>query len=72
MIRIDDRDATAPHEVEAFGPVASLLPYTDLDDAVAQVARGRGSLVSTVCTNDGDVARVLTLGIAHHCLSWST
>ena len=66
LVRIDDRGAAAPHEVEAFGPVASLLPYGDLDDAVEQVARGRGSLVSTVCTNDGDVARDLTLGIAPH------
>ncbi len=66
VIRIDDRDASAPHEVEAFGPVASLLPYSDLDDAIDQVARGRGSLVSTVCTNDGAVARDLTLGIAPH------
>lgn len=66
LIRIDDRDDPAPHEVEAFGPVASLLGYDGLDEAVAQVARGRGSLVSTVCTNDGDVARELTLGIAPH------
>lgn len=66
IVRIDDRAAAAPHEVEAFGPVASILPYSDLDDAVEQVARGRGSLVSTVCTDDGDVARDLTLGIAPH------
>lgn len=66
IIRIDNKEAPEPHEVEAFGPVASLLSYSDLDDAVEQVARGRGSLVSTVCTNDGDIARDLTLGIAPH------
>ena len=66
LVRIDDRDADAPHTVEAFGPVASLLPYGDLDEAVRLVARGRGSLVSTVATNDGDTARALVLGIAAH------
>jgi len=66
LVRIDDPDATAPHEVEAFGPVASLLGYHDVDDAVEIVARGRGSLVTTVATNDRDVARDLVLGIAPH------
>jgi len=64
LVRVDDADAEAPHEVEAFGPVATLLGYGDLDDAVAKVARGRGSLVTTVATHDIDVARDLVRGIA--------
>lgn len=64
LVRIDDRDAEAPHEVEAFGPVASLLSYDDLDEVPAIVARGRGSLVSTVVTDDRDVAVRLVRGIA--------
>lgn len=66
LVRVADAAADAPHEVEAFGPVASLLSYDTLDEAIAIVARGRGSLVSTVCTHDAGVARELTLGIAAH------
>ena len=40
------------HDVEAFGPVATLMPYADLDEAVALAARGKGSLVSTLVTRD--------------------
>ncbi|MFC7401785.1 phenylacetic acid degradation bifunctional protein PaaZ [Citricoccus sp. GCM10030269] len=54
------------HSREAFGPVTSLLGYTDVADAVRLAARGSGSLVATVCTNDPDVAREMTTGIAGH------
>src|SRR5690606_26454040 len=46
----------AVHEVEAFGPVASLLPYSTLDEAARLVDRGGGSLVTSVATNDPAVA----------------
>lgn len=46
----------AVHEVEAFGPVASLLPYSTLDEAARLVDRGGGSLVTSVATNDPSVA----------------
>src|SRR5690606_27117836 len=49
----DARDAV--HEVEAFGPVASLLPYSTLDEAARLVDRGGGSLVTSVATNDPSV-----------------
>jgi oxepin-CoA hydrolase/3-oxo-5,6-dehydrosuberyl-CoA semialdehyde dehydrogenase len=56
--------ATAPHSVEAFGPVATVLPYTGLDEA-AQLARlGEGSLAGSIFTNDDAVARELVLGSA--------
>lgn len=61
-----DPDAESVHSLEAFGPVTSVLGYTDLDDAIRLAARGAGSLVATVCTNDGDTARELTTGIAGH------
>lgn len=61
-----DVDAEAVHSREAFGPVASVLGYTDLADAVRLAARGGGSLVATVCTNDPAVARELVTGIAAH------
>lgn len=38
------------HEIEAFGPVATLMPYNGLDEAVALANLGKGSLVSTICS----------------------
>jgi oxepin-CoA hydrolase/3-oxo-5,6-dehydrosuberyl-CoA semialdehyde dehydrogenase len=52
------------HDVEAFGPVSTLLAYDSLDDAVGSAARGGGSLVTSVVTSDEAVARTLTLGLA--------
>jgi oxepin-CoA hydrolase/3-oxo-5,6-dehydrosuberyl-CoA semialdehyde dehydrogenase len=42
----------AVHDVEAFGPVSTLMPYDDWDEALALAARGRGSLVVTLATHD--------------------
>ena len=47
---------SAVHDVEAFGPVSTLMPYDDLDEALALAARGRGSLVATLVTHDPAVA----------------
>lgn len=58
--------ATAPHEVEAFGPVATIMPYDTLEDALAIVARGEGSLVASVYTYDDAVAEALVLGSASY------
>ncbi len=66
LVRVSSADATAPHEVEAFGPVASLMTYADLDEVPTIVARGRGSLVTTVATHDPDVAARVVRGIAPH------
>ena len=59
-------EATEPHEVEAFGPVATLLPYDTLEEAVAITKLGKGSLVSTFVTRDPAEARTLVLGSASH------
>jgi oxepin-CoA hydrolase/3-oxo-5,6-dehydrosuberyl-CoA semialdehyde dehydrogenase len=40
------------HEIEAFGPVSTLMPYEGLDEALALAMRGRGSLVGTIVTRD--------------------
>ena len=57
----------AVHEVEAFGPVSTLMPYDDIDEAVAIAARGRGSLVGTLVTRDAAVAaRVVPAMAAWH------
>ena len=60
----DPMNATAPHEVEAFGPVATVMGYDGLDEAITLALKGKGSLVSSVFTNDEGVAARLVLGIA--------
>ncbi|MBO0774911.1 MAG: phenylacetic acid degradation bifunctional protein PaaZ [Actinobacteria bacterium] len=64
LLRVDDPGDAAPHEVEAFGPVSALLPYTSAEEAVALAARGRGSLVGSVVTGDAEFAREIVLGAA--------
>ncbi|WP_422403271.1 phenylacetic acid degradation bifunctional protein PaaZ [Pseudomonas sp. GZD-209] len=44
------------HDIEAFGPVSTLMAYDDLDEALALAARGKGSLVATLVTADRRVA----------------
>src|SRR4029077_7034215 len=53
-----------PHEVEAFGPVNTVMPYRTLDEAVALAKLGRGSLCGSVVTADDSVAREIVLGTA--------
>lgn len=50
------------HDVEAFGPVSTVMPYRDVDHAIELVNRGQGSLVASVITHDGDVARRVAMG----------
>lgn len=57
---------TASHEVEAFGPVVTLMPYHDGAEAVALANLGKGSLVSSIATNDARVAQEFVLGAATH------
>ncbi|MFN3993305.1 MAG: phenylacetic acid degradation bifunctional protein PaaZ [Tabrizicola flagellatus] len=58
--------AGAVHDVEAFGPVSTVMPYDDIEAAVALAARGKGSLVSSVFTDDPKVAEATVLGLAPH------
>ncbi|MEM8592015.1 MAG: phenylacetic acid degradation bifunctional protein PaaZ [Pseudomonadota bacterium] len=50
------------HDVEAFGPVSTIMPYRDVAHAVELVNRGQGSLVASIITHDADVARQVALG----------
>lgn len=52
------------HDTEAFGPVATVMGYRDLDHAVRLANRGGGSLVTSLVTHDPDVGRAVTLGTA--------
>jgi oxepin-CoA hydrolase/3-oxo-5,6-dehydrosuberyl-CoA semialdehyde dehydrogenase len=65
LFRMDDPwQAQKVHDVEAFGPVATLMPYDDLDDAIALANRGKGSLALSFFTYDPQVARQFLLGAA--------
>jgi oxepin-CoA hydrolase / 3-oxo-5,6-dehydrosuberyl-CoA semialdehyde dehydrogenase len=64
LLRCDDANQAAPHDVEAFGPVSTVIGYDSLAEVVTLAARGRGSLVGSIVTNDGDVARTLLGGLA--------
>jgi oxepin-CoA hydrolase/3-oxo-5,6-dehydrosuberyl-CoA semialdehyde dehydrogenase len=46
----------AAHDIEAFGPVSTLMPFDSMDEAVALAARGRGSLVASLVTRSPQVA----------------
>jgi oxepin-CoA hydrolase/3-oxo-5,6-dehydrosuberyl-CoA semialdehyde dehydrogenase len=58
--------AGAVHDVEAFGPVSTVMPYDDIEEAVALAAKGKGSLVSSVFTDDPKVTEAAVLGLAPH------
>ena len=52
------------HNVEAFGPVSTIMPYNTLNEAIELAKMGRGSLVCSVITADDDVAKDFVLGTA--------
>ena len=54
------------HEVEAFGPVSTIMPYKNLDEAIALSKMGKGSLCSTIVTADYKQARLYVVGAASH------
>lgn len=57
---------TIPHEVEAFGPVSTIMSYSTIEDAITLSKMGKGSLVSSVFTKSNQHARELILGTASH------
>jgi len=60
----DPDQARHIHDTEAFGPVSTVMAYRDLDHAVRLLNRGKGSLVASIITRDGDVAREITMASA--------
>ena len=54
------------HEREAFGPVSTLMPYKTLDEAIMLAQRGKGSLVSSITTNNNQIARDYVVNAASH------
>ncbi|GAA4743162.1 phenylacetic acid degradation bifunctional protein PaaZ [Sphingomonas daechungensis] len=65
LLRTDDPWSTvAVHDVEPFGPVSTIMPYRDLDDAIALANRGKGSLALSLFTHSADAARDFIGGAA--------
>lgn len=57
-------ERSEPHEIEAFGPVNTVMGYGSVDEAIELAKRGRGSLVGSLFTQDDAVAREVVLGTA--------
>jgi oxepin-CoA hydrolase/3-oxo-5,6-dehydrosuberyl-CoA semialdehyde dehydrogenase len=65
LLRMDDPDnAQRCHDVEAFGPVSTLMPYRDLDHAIALTNRGKGSLCCSLVSHDSNEAQHFVMGAA--------
>ncbi|HEY0942884.1 MAG TPA: phenylacetic acid degradation bifunctional protein PaaZ [Steroidobacter sp.] len=60
----DPKKAKAVHDIEAFGPVCTLIPYESTSEAIAFARKGEGSLVASVFTADDALATELVLGLA--------
>jgi oxepin-CoA hydrolase/3-oxo-5,6-dehydrosuberyl-CoA semialdehyde dehydrogenase len=60
-------ESTAVHEVEAFGPVSTIMPYKDLSEAIELSKKGKGSLCSTIVTANDKIAKdyVVSAGTHH-------
>ena len=54
------------HETEAFGPVCTIMPYKNLDEAIALAQMGKGSLVSSIATNNDKIAKDYVVNAASH------
>jgi len=55
-----------PHNVEAFGPVSTIMPYRNMDDAIELSKKGKGSLCSTIVTANDGIATEYILGAGSH------
>ena len=64
LLQSDDAGRPEPHQVEAFGPVSTIISYQDTAEVIELAARGRGSLVGSVVTADPAFAREVVLGLA--------
>ena len=65
LLRADDANRAEPHEIEAFGPVATVIGYVGTRSVIELAGRGLGSLAGSVVTGDAEFARDVVLGCAH-------
>lgn len=67
LMREDDPFTNlAVHETEAFGPVSTIMPYKNLEEAITLAQMGKGSLVSSIVTNDDQIAKEYVVEAATH------
>ncbi len=64
LLHSEDAERPEPHQVEAFGPVSTLIGYRGTDEVIELAARGRGSLAGSIVTADAAFAREVVLGLA--------
>ncbi|MBC8092777.1 MAG: phenylacetic acid degradation bifunctional protein PaaZ, partial [Pseudonocardia sp.] len=64
ILLVGDPERAEPHEVEAFGPVSTILPYRDTAQLIDYAARGQGSLAGSIVTADTAWAREVVIGVA--------
>ena len=55
-----------PHNIEAFGPVSTIMPYKNMDEAIELSKKGKGSLCSSIITNNTSIAKQYVLGAASY------
>ncbi len=64
FVNTDPFKNTDCHNVEAFGPVSTIIPYKDLNEAIELAKMGKGSLVCSIVTNDDKIAKEFVMGAA--------
>ena len=68
ILMVNERpfEHAAVHEIEAFGPASTIMPYQGIDEAIALSKMGKGSLCCSIATFDDTIARQFVLGAASH------
>ncbi len=64
FLNSDPFNKTDVHDIEAFGPVSTIMPYKTIDDAIELAKMGKGSLVSSIVTPDNKEATEYVVGAA--------
>ena len=64
LVAQSSESLSAVHSHEVFGPVATVIPYTDSAQVVTQIARGEGSLVASIYSDDKSFLQDTVLGLA--------
>jgi oxepin-CoA hydrolase/3-oxo-5,6-dehydrosuberyl-CoA semialdehyde dehydrogenase len=68
VLLMNDKPFNSPevHEVEAFGPVSTIMPYKDLEEATVLSKMGKGSLCTSIVTADTTIAKQYVINTASH------
>ena len=66
LVNEDPFHSEEPHNIEAFGPVSTIMPYKNIDDAIELANKGMGSLVSTIVTAENKTASQFVYGAGSH------